>query len=96
MIHVTDAAVSVFKEILRREEISGGAIRLAPVIGPTGESQVAIQTVEGPRKGDATTEAEGLEVFVAEDLVQPLDAAVLDAEETEGRANLVLRAQSAE
>jgi Fe-S cluster assembly iron-binding protein IscA len=96
MLQVTDAAASVFKEILQRGHTSGGAIRLAPVIGPTGESEVGIQTVEGPREGDTTTEAEGVDVFVAEDLVQPLDAAVLDAEETEGRAHLVLRAQPAE
>jgi Fe-S cluster assembly iron-binding protein IscA len=96
MLQVTDAAVSVFNKILQREEASGGAIRLASVTGPTGESEVAVQTVEGPREGDAATEATGVDVFVAEDLVQPLDAAVLDAEETEGRANLVLRAQSAE
>jgi Fe-S cluster assembly iron-binding protein IscA len=96
MLQVTDAAVFVLNKILQREEASGGAIRLASVTGPTGESQIAIQTVEGPREGDATTEAQGLDVFLAENLVQPLDAAVLDAEETEGRANLVLRPQSAE
>jgi hypothetical protein len=33
---------------------------------------------------------------VVEDLVKELDAAVLDAGETEGRAHLVLRAQCAE
>jgi hypothetical protein len=33
---------------------------------------------------------------VAEDLVKQLDAAVLDAGETEGRTHLVLRAQCAE
>jgi hypothetical protein len=33
---------------------------------------------------------------VAEDPVKQLDAAVLDQEETEGRAHLVLRAQCAE
>jgi Fe-S cluster assembly iron-binding protein IscA len=93
MLQVTDAAVSVCREILQRGEMSGGAIRLAPVLGPTGESEVAIQTVEGPREGDETTEATGVDVFVAEDLAQPLETAVLDAEETEGRAKLVLRAQ---
>ena len=96
MLQVTDAAVSVLNQILQREEASGDAIRLASVTGPTGESEIAIQTVDGPREGDATTQAPGLDVFLADDLAQPLDAAVLDAEETEGRANLVLRAQSAE
>lgn len=97
MLQVTDAAVSVFKEILQREEVSGGAIRLAPVTGPTGVSEIAIQTVEGPREGDTPTEATDLDVFVAEDLAQPLDAAVLDAEETEeGGSKLVLHPQPAE
>jgi hypothetical protein len=35
-------------------------------------------------------------VFLAEDLVQPLDAAVLDVEETEQGTKLLLRPQSAE
>ena len=96
MLQVTDAAVSVFNEILQREEARGGAIRLASVTGPTGESEIAIQTVEGPREGDATTQAPGLDVFLAENLVQPLDAAVLDAEETEQGTKLLLRPQSAE
>lgn len=97
MLQVTDAAVSVFQEILQREDVSGGAIRLAPVTGPTGESEIGIQTVEGPRVGDAPTEAADLDVFVAEDLARPLDAAVLDAEETEkGGTKLVIRPQSVE
>jgi Fe-S cluster assembly iron-binding protein IscA len=96
MLQVTDAAVSVLNQILQREEASGGAIRLASVTGPTGESEIAIQTVEGPREGDATTQAPGLDVFLAEDLVQPLDAAVLDAEEMEQGTKLLLRPQSAE
>ena len=96
MLQVTDAAVSVFKEILQREEVSGGAIRLAQVTDPTGESKIAIQTVEGPREGDAPTEASDPDVFVAEDLAQPLDSAVLDAEATEVGTKLVLHPQSAE
>lgn len=96
MLQVTDAAVSVLNTIVQREETSGGAIRLASVTGPTGESEIAIQKVEGPREGDAPTQAPGLDVFLAEDLVQPLDASVLDAEETEQGTKLLLRPQSAE
>jgi len=66
------------------------------VTGPTGESEIAIQTVEGPREGDTTTEATGVDVFVAEDLAQPLDSAVLDAEATDVGTKLVLHPQSAE
>jgi Fe-S cluster assembly iron-binding protein IscA len=96
MLQVTDAAVSVFKEILQREEVSGGAIRLTAVTGRAGESEIAIQPVESPREGDAPTEATDLDVFVSEDLAQPLDAAVLDAEDAEGGTKLVLRPQSGE
>jgi Fe-S cluster assembly iron-binding protein IscA len=96
MLQVTDAAVSVLNKIVQREEATGGAIRLASVAGPTGESEIAIQTVNGPREGDATMQATGLDVFLAEDLVQSLDASVLDAEETEQGTKLSLRPQSAE
>jgi Fe-S cluster assembly iron-binding protein IscA len=96
MLQVTEAAATVFKEILQREDVTGEAIRLAPVTDPAGEPDIALQTVEGPREGDAQTEATGVEVFVAEDLAQPLDAAVLDAEGTGEGARLVLRPQPAE
>ncbi|MGH7539536.1 MAG: hypothetical protein ACRELC_00900 [Gemmatimonadota bacterium] len=91
MLQVTDAAVSVFKEILQREDVTGEAIRLAPVTQATGESDIALQTVEGPRQGDAQTDAKDPQVFVAEDLAQPLDGAVLDVEDTPEGGHLVLR-----
>ena len=94
MLQVTDDAVSAFDEILQREDARGSAVRLAPVTGDAGKSEIAVQTVEGPREGDAVVEASGLDVFLAEDLVEPLEAAVLDAEETERGTKLVLRAQS--
>jgi hypothetical protein len=43
-----------------------------------------------PREGDTGLETSGLDVFPGEDLVEPLNAAVLDAEETERGAELVL------
>jgi Fe-S cluster assembly iron-binding protein IscA len=96
MLQVTDAAVSVFKEILDREDVNGTAIRLAAVEQPTGGSEIALQAVDGPREGDAPTEAKGIDVFVAANLAAPLDTAVLDTEATDTGPKLVVLARPPE
>jgi hypothetical protein len=63
------------------------AVRLAPVTGPVGQSEIAVQTVRCPREGDTGLETSDLDVFLDEDLVEPLNAAVLDPEETGRGAN---------
>jgi Fe-S cluster assembly iron-binding protein IscA len=93
MLQVTESAASVFREILDREDITGTAIRLAPVPGPGGETGITIQTVDGPEAGDAPSASPGLDVCVAPALAEPLDAAILDTQETDQGVTLVLRAQ---
>jgi Fe-S cluster assembly iron-binding protein IscA len=96
MLHVTDAAVTVFKEILDREDVTGSAIRRAAVEQPTGGSEIALQAVDGPREDDAPTEADGVDVFVDANLAVPLDTAVLDTEDTETGPKLVVLARPSE
>jgi hypothetical protein len=62
---------------------AGSAVRLAPVTGRAGQSEIAVQTVRCPHEGGTVLVTSGLDVFLGEDLVEPLNAAVLDAEETE-------------
>jgi hypothetical protein len=60
-----------------------------------GQQPLSIQLVSGPLAGDAPTEAEGIDVFVAAEIADPLDAAVLDARETPEGPQLFLREQLA-
>jgi Fe-S cluster assembly iron-binding protein IscA len=100
MLQVSDAAVSVLKqEILRegdplQEDESKTAVRLQTAAASDGQQALSIQPVSGPLSGDAATEAEGLEVFVAPDIAAPLESAVLDARETPEGPQLFLREQS--
>ena len=90
MLQVTDAAVSVFKELLGPAG-SGQAIRIEPVEGPGGETAISFSAVREPREGDAPSKSRDLEVYVAPELAPGLEDAVLDARATEGGAQLFLR-----
>ncbi|HWO71307.1 MAG TPA: hypothetical protein VNP94_11235 [Actinomycetota bacterium] len=90
MLQVTDAAVSVFKELLGPAG-AGQAIRIEPVEGPGGETAISFSAVREPREGDAPSKSRDLEVYVAPELAPGLEDAVLDARATEGGAELFLR-----
>jgi Fe-S cluster assembly iron-binding protein IscA len=70
------------------------AIRIQPGATQDGQQAITFQAVEGPQAGDATTEASDLEVFVAPELADPLESAVLDARETPQGAQMFLRDQA--
>jgi hypothetical protein len=100
MLQVSDTAVSVLKrEVLHEgdplQEEAATAVRLQTAVTSDGQQALSIQPVSGPLTGDALTEAEGLDVFVAAELADPLDAAVLDARETPEGSQLFLREQIA-
>ncbi|SRR6266540_687108 len=96
MLQVSDAAVSVLKrEILHEgdalQEEAAPAIRLQSAVTTDGQQALSIQPVSEPLAGDAPTEAEGLDVFVAAEIAEPLDGAVLDARDTPEGPQLFLR-----
>jgi Fe-S cluster assembly iron-binding protein IscA len=90
MLQVTDAAVSVFKELLGPAG-AGQAIRIEPVEGPGGETAISFSTIPEPREGDAPSQARDLEIYVAPELAPGLEDAVLDARTTEAGPELFLR-----
>jgi hypothetical protein len=48
----------------------------------------------GPEPGDAPAEATDLDVFVAAELADPLDSAILDVQPTPEGPEIILREQS--
>jgi Fe-S cluster assembly iron-binding protein IscA len=93
MLQITDAAVSVFKAILSRDDVEGSAIRIEPVQGPAGETLITFEPVKEPREGDQTGQATDLEVFVAPEIADSLSTAILDVAQTDQGPGLVLRSQ---
>jgi hypothetical protein len=100
MLQVTDAAVSVLKrEVLREDEPMqrpdpATAVRIRPAVRDEGRQTITLQPVTGPEPGDAPTEATDLDVFVAPELAGPLDSVILDVEPTPEGPEIVLREQS--
>jgi hypothetical protein len=100
MLQVTEAAVSVLRsEVLHEgdpqmQSASASAVRIRSSVTDDGRQTITLQPVAGPEPGDASTEAENLDVFVAPELAGPLDAGVLDVEATPEGPELVLREQS--
>jgi Fe-S cluster assembly iron-binding protein IscA len=94
MLQVTEAAASILRQAVEAPEVPGSAVRIQPVQSPAGEPAISFQPVGGPEEGDAEGDAPGLDVFVAPELSDPLDEAVLDARETQEGAELFLRPQA--
>lgn len=83
MLEVTDAAASVFRSILVRDDVRATAIRLrkAPSDEPGG-AEIEFLAVDDPNPWDVDTSTTGFRVFVEPWLAEELDDAVLDAEPT--------------
>jgi Fe-S cluster assembly iron-binding protein IscA len=94
MLQVTEAAASILRQAIERPEVPGTAIRIQPVQTPAGEPSISFQPVTSPNEGDAEGQAPGLDVFVAPELSDPLDQAVLDTRQTQEGTELFVRPQA--
>lgn len=65
-------------------------LRIFAEPGENGEGNLALAFRQGPEEGDAVGEQEGLQIFVAKELDEPLDGVVLEIEETPEGQSLVL------
>lgn len=94
MLQVTEAAASVFRRYLDRDDIAGDAIRLVPQQQPDGQTGIGVQAIQQPDPADQATESPSVRVVVAAELGPSLDAAILDARETDEGADLFVRDQA--
>ena len=93
MLQVTQAAVSVLRQVIEHPEVPQNAVRIEPVQMPEGEQGIAFQPVNGPQQGDIESDAQGLDVFVAPELSAPLDHSILDARDTPDGTQIFVRPQ---
>jgi len=102
MLRVTDAAVTVLKssvlgigEPLQQAD-PAPAVRIEPASAGNGRQALTVQPAMGPQPGDAPTEATDLDVFVAPELAEPLDSAILDVQATPDGPQMILLQRSNE
>lgn len=70
-------------------------VRVSAEAGPDGQTGLAVGFAEGPAEGDEVTEQAGTQVFIAEEVAGPLAESVIDLEETDRGAQLVVKPQEA-
>lgn len=94
MLQVTEAAVDALIALRSAGEFEDDASVRIALVEQQGEHGIGLSFELPPQDGDTKVQDTGaLEVFVADELVGPLGAAVLDVERTEAGTELTLREQ---
>ncbi len=97
MLQVSDAAVGVLEEARSAQEVPDSfGVRVFAQADEAGQTGLALAFAEEPADGDAVTEQSGTEIFVAEELAEPLATTVLDVEQTPEGPQLALVPQDDE
>jgi hypothetical protein len=94
MLEVTNATVSLLKELLQRGPGPWSGVRIQPGHTLGGDPLITFLPVNRPRHGDIKTMAVGLDVFLAAELTETLALSVLDVAPPGQADRLVLRAQA--
>ena len=95
MLQVTARAATILKEARSQRGVPETfGLRVAQ---PTSNSQssVHLEFTEQPAPGDQVSEANGLRLFVAAEIAEPLTEQAIDAQGAEPGFDLVLREQDA-
>ena len=93
MLQITEAATEVIRGLRAQSEADDvKAVRIQLV--PGEEQSLGLSFAAGPRETDEPIAQEpDIEVYLSEDLVEPLSDAVIDAETTPQGAQLTVRQQ---
>lgn len=94
MLQLSDTAADALQEVRNEQEVPDTfGVRVSTQPGPDGQPGLAIGFTEGPAEGDEVTEHSGLELYVSEDIAEPLAQSVLDIQDTDQGAQLVVKPQ---
>ena len=94
MLQLTSAAAAQIAEARQSRGLPDSfGLRVFGESQPDGGISLGLTFAEVPAEDDQVTEQEGTRLFVAPEVVEPLAAASLDAEETAEGVKLVLTQQ---
>jgi len=92
MLALTPRALAVLSDSLTDRGLPGNVGVRISAGGSNGESAAyQVRFAEDPAPDDLVIDSGGPRIFVAAEVVEPLDSAILDAEETAQGRKLVLR-----
>ena len=96
VLQVTSAAMSAFEQAKGSQDLPEDVgIRIFAQRDEQGEIALALAFTEAPQDGDQVTETDGTAVYVAPELAEPLSDSVLDVQDSEEGAEIVLTDQPA-
>ena len=92
MLEITHGAAALLSELRRGQEIPEDyGLRVFPETNTPGEVTIGLGFTDQPAANDQVTEADGLKVFVAQELAAPLEDAAIDVAEDDGASRLIFR-----
>lgn len=92
MLQLTAAAAEELSEIRRQRGIPENVgLRVYTEAHGDGERAMALGFAEAPASDDVVTEQQGMQVFVAAEMVEPLAESALDIAETADGPTLTVR-----
>ena len=92
MLEITRGAAELLNEIRKGQDVPDDyGLRVFPESAEPGEITVGLGFTDAPVAGDEVTQADGLKVFVAQELKAPLADTTIDVTGDNGVQRLVFR-----
>ena len=94
MLQITPDAATFLSDLRRGHDMPDTyGLRVFPESTAPGEVSIGLGFTDDPLDGDQVTEQDGLRVFVAPELAEPLDDAEIDVAAEDGTSRIVFRPQ---
>jgi len=91
MLRITSQAATLLSQARAESGAPDGAgVRFFAHASSETGTEIGLDFVPGPAEGDQVSEQEGVSVFVAPEVAEPLKEAVIDAKPVNGAPQLVL------
>ncbi len=95
VLQITHGAASLLTELRRGQDVPETyGLRVFPESNEPGEVTIGLGFTDAPAAGDQVTEQDGMKVFVAPELAEPLQDAAIDVTKADGAERLVFRPQA--
>lgn len=94
MLQITHGAAALLTELRKGQEVPASyGLRVYPEQVEQDQLTIGLGFTDTPAEGDQVTETDGLKVFVAPELAEPLDNTAIDVAQQDGASRLVFRPQ---
>ena len=92
MLEITHGAAALLTELRKGQDVPDDyGLRVFPETAEPGEVTIGLGFADQPVPGDQVTEADGMKLFVAQELAAPLEDATIDVAQENGEEQLVFR-----